>query len=311
VRRVPDLESLQLLLHLAATGSLTKAAQRCGLGQPAASARLKAMERQVGTPLVERSPRGSRLTSAGVLVADWARETMESASVLDAGLTSLRSGEGRRLTIAASKTVAEHLVPAWLAGLARRHPGASMRLEAMNTADVLRALDEQSADLGFVEGPDRAAHLEDQEVSADELVLVVAPSHSWARRPGRRVTVPELRATRLVQRDSGAASRQALEAALRDHDGRTAEPLAEFSTNHAVVEAAITGWGPAVLSDLAVEVELAAGLLVEVGIAGVDLRRKIRAVWPTARPLEPLAAELVELAAQAHRRRPRGPRRSA
>lgn len=309
MQRLPDLDSLQLLLHVASTGSLTKAAKRCGLGQPAASARLKAMERQVGTPLVERTTRGSRLTGAGVLVADWARETMDSATALNAGIVSLSSGRGSRLTIAASKTVAEHLVPGWLAGLARRHPGASMRLEAMNTSEVLRALEEQSADLGFVEGSERSTLLQEQEVSTDELVLVATPSHPWTRRPGRRVTKHELASTRLVQRDAGAASRQALEDALQ-HDGPLAEPLAEFSTNHAVVEAAITGWGPAVLSDLAVEVELAAGLLVEVSVTGLDLRRRIRAVWPEARPLPPLAAELVELAAQAHRRRPRGARRS-
>ena len=309
--RLPDLESLQLLLHVAATGSLTRAGQRLGLGQPAASARLKALERQMGTPLVDRSTRGSHLTSAGVLVADWAREVLESASALDAGLTSLGEGEGHRLTIAASKTVAEHLVPAWLAGLARRHPGASMRLEAVNGGDVLRMLDEGTADLGFVEGTEHASGLREQEVAEDELLLVVAPAHPWAQHTGRSITQRELRRTRLVQRDPGAASRQVLEEALREGRGPLAPPLAEFSTNHAVVEAAITGWGPAVLSNLAVGVELAAGLLVEVRVGGLNLRRRIRAVWPSAQPLAPLAAELVDLAVRDHRRGRRAHRHPA
>ena len=308
MRHLPDLDSLQLLMRIAATGSLTRAGQQHGLGQPAVSARLRALERQVGMPLVERTARGSRLTSAGVLVTDWAREMVKSASSLDAGLASLQRGEQQWLTIAASMTVAEHLVPAWLAGLARRHPGVSMRLEAMNSAEVPEALATGGADLGFVEGPETSPQLAERDVAADELVLVVAPSHPWARRRPRTVTQHELARSRLVQRNVGAAPRQALEQALehaRSDEGSMAAPLAEFSTNHALVEAALTGWAPAVLSDLDVDADLAAGTLVEIRVRGLQLRRRLRAVWRTDVPLPALAAELVDLAASHHERRRR------
>jgi len=305
VRSIPDLDSLRLLMHIAATGSLTQAGQHHGLGQPAVSARLRAMERQVGVPLVERTARGSRLTEAGVLVTDWARQMVESASSLDAGLASLRDQEESRLTIAASKTVAEHLVPGWLAGLAQRHPAATMRLRAMNSVDVPDELTAGGADLGFVEGPETSPDLAERDVSADELVLVVPPAHPWARRSPRSVQPNELLGTRLVQRDVGSAPRQLLDKVLDGEDGPTAVPLAEFSTNHAVVEAVLTGWGPAVLSDLTVGSELAAGTLLDVAVEGVDLRRTIRAVWRRATPLPALAAELVELAARHDLRRRR------
>ncbi len=305
MRHIPDLDSLRLLMQIAATGSLTRAGRQHGLGQPAVSARLRAMERQVGMPLVERTARGSRLTSAGVLVTDWARDLVESASSLDAGLAALREGGERRLTVAASKTIAEHLVPRWLAGLAKRHPDVSMRLDAMNSADVPGALCEGGAELGFVEGPESAPDLAERAVAVDELVLVVAPIHPWARRSPRAVGRDELARTRLVQRDVRAAPRQALEQALGTGSGPLATPLAELSTNHAVVEAALTGWGPAVLSDLAVDAELAAGTLVEVQVEGLRLRRTLRAVWRLDAALAPHAAELVELAARHHDRRRR------
>lgn len=112
--RVPDLDSLALLLEIAVAGSLGRAAAAHGLSQPAVSARLQTMEALVGVPLVDRSPRGSSLTAAGVLVAGWAREVLAAAEVLDAGITSLRTDQDQHLRVAASMTVAEHLLPRWL-----------------------------------------------------------------------------------------------------------------------------------------------------------------------------------------------------
>ena len=71
--RVPDLGALELLLAVARLGSLGAAARELGITQPAASSRVRSMERQLGVALVDRSPRGSRLTDAGALVTDWAR----------------------------------------------------------------------------------------------------------------------------------------------------------------------------------------------------------------------------------------------
>ncbi|MBO0517860.1 helix-turn-helix domain-containing protein, partial [Streptomyces beijiangensis] len=68
--RVPDLAALELLLAVARHGSLGKAARELGISQPAASGRIRSMEARLGVVLLERSPRGSRLTDAGVLVTD-------------------------------------------------------------------------------------------------------------------------------------------------------------------------------------------------------------------------------------------------
>ncbi|NEC38377.1 LysR family transcriptional regulator, partial [Streptomyces rubrogriseus] len=83
--RVPDLGAMELLLAVARLGSLGGAARELGITQPAASSRIRSMERQLGVALVDRSPRGSRLTDAGALVTDWARRIVEAAEAFDAG----------------------------------------------------------------------------------------------------------------------------------------------------------------------------------------------------------------------------------
>ncbi|MGK5643142.1 LysR family transcriptional regulator, partial [Streptomyces sp. URMC 126] len=178
--RVPDLAALELLLAVARLGSLGRAARELGITQPAASGRLRGMERMLGVALVERSPRGSRLTPAGVLVTDWARRIVEAAEAFDAGAQALRVRRDSRLRVAASMTIAEYLLPGWLITLRAERPGTAVSLFAGNSAAVADRLLAGRADLGFVEGLEVPPGLDGAVIGHDRLVLVTAPTHPWA-----------------------------------------------------------------------------------------------------------------------------------
>lgn len=291
---VPDLDSLELLIRVASTGSLGLAAAEHGISQPAVSARVKSMERQVGFPLVARSSRGSTLTREGALLADWAREVLHAAGALEAGILSLRQDRRGRLRVAASLTVAEHLLPRWLVRLAAEHPETAVSLTAINSADVAAAVLKSRADLGFVEGPRVPAGLDSQVVARDRLGVVVPPGHPWARL--RRPLDPAALAhTRLVQREPTSGTRTALESALARW-APLAAPLLELSTTSAVRGAVAAGAGPAVLSDLAVGEDVAAGRLVQVAVRDLDLGRSLRAVWPRGQRPTGAARDLLAIA---------------
>ncbi|MFI6473301.1 LysR family transcriptional regulator [Streptomyces sp. NPDC050516] len=275
--RVPDLGAMELLLAVARHGSLGRAARDLGITQPAASSRVRSMERLLGVSLVDRSPRGSRLTAEGVLVTDWARRVVEAAEAFDAGAQALRGRRDSRLRIAASMTIAEYLLPGWLIALRAERPGTAVSLSAGNSAVVAERLLSDEADLGFVEGLGVPAGLDSAVIGHDRLVVVAAPSHPWAR---RRHPLPpaELAATPLVLRERGSGTRQVLDAALAAHGG-LAEPLIELSSTTAVKASVVSGAGPSVLSELALGEELAARRLVQIPVEGVRLRRDLRAVW--------------------------------
>ncbi|MEU4110661.1 LysR family transcriptional regulator [Streptomyces sp. NPDC027717] len=288
--RVPDLGALELLLAVARLGSLGAAARELGITQPAASSRLRSMERQLGVALVDRSPRGSRLTDAGALVTDWARQVVAAAEVFDAGAQALRSRRDSRLRVAASMTIAEYLLPGWLLALRAGRPDTAVSLLAGNSAKVAELLLSGEADLGFVEGLTVPTGLDSAVIAHDRLTVVTAPAHPWARR-ARPLETAELAATPLILRERGSGTRQVLDAAL----GAPARPLIELSSTTAVKAAVIGGAGPAVLSELAVGEELATRRLVGIPVEGVLLRRDLRAVWPTGhRPTGP-ARDLLAL----------------
>jgi len=288
--RVPDLGALELLLAVARLGSLGAAAREVGVTQPAASSRIRSMERQLGVALVDRSPRGSRLTDAGALVTDWARRIVAAAEAFDVGAQALRDRRDSRLRVAASMTIAEYLLPGWLLALRAGRPDTAVSLLAGNSAAVAERLLSGEADLGFVEGVSVPPGLDFTVIAHDRLIVVTAPGHAWARRR-RPLDASELAATPLILREKGSGTRQVLDAAL----GGLARPLIELSSTTAVKAAAVSGAGPAVLSELAVGEELAMRRLVRVPVEGVALARELRAVWPTGhRPVGP-ARELLSL----------------
>src|SRR5258708_33226144 len=109
--RVSDLVPFDLLLSVARLGSLGLAAAEHGISQPAASTRIRRLERQLGVPLIERSPRGSHLTADGELVSGWVQAAVGAAAALDAGAKSPRAHSAAGLPVAASRTAGADQLP--------------------------------------------------------------------------------------------------------------------------------------------------------------------------------------------------------
>lgn len=272
----PDLEQLRLLVGIADHESLGAAARSMGMAQPNASRLLRRLERQLGLSLVVRSPTGSRLTQQGQVVVEWAREVTEATERLVAGAKALSAQTNAQLSIAASMTIAEQLVPRWLSEFRLLEMPVRVNLRVCNSHDVFEQIDRGDCDLGFVESPGVPRGLRSTVVGRDELVVVVGRTHPWARRR-RPLTAEELAATLLIVRESGSGTRISLEHHLAAYD--LVEPAVELSSNAAVKVMASGGIAPAVLSTLAVAEAIESGELVEIPVEGLRLTRRLRAVW--------------------------------
>lgn len=303
--RIPELSALEMLAAVHDLGSLSAAGKYLGLSQQAVSSRMRSLESQIGSALLTRTPRGSTLTESGALVAGWAAEVLAAAERLDAGIASLRSDTARQLKVAASQTIAEHLLPLWLVALRRQQESLGLtptvvELAVNNSEATVALVRSGQAAIGFIESPHLPPDLSTAAVQDDDLVLVVAPRHPWARRR-TPVTAGELAATALVTREHGSGTRDALEHLLTTAGtANLAEPLVELSTTAAVRSAIAAGTAPGVLSALAVRDDLALHRLVAVPVRGLPLRRALTAIWqtgPTPPPGPP--RDLAAIAAKA------------
>jgi DNA-binding transcriptional LysR family regulator len=295
VTRAPDLDSLKLLVLVGQLGSVGAAAERVGISQPTASNRLSTLERSLGLVLLERSRRGSRLTEAGHMVVGWSQRVLDDLAELMTGAEALRVRRDAELHVAASMTIAEYLAPSWIGQLRSQRPDLYVGLQVTNSERVAALVGSGAADIGFIESPRPPTGLATRQVAHDQLIVVVANGHPWARRR-RPLSVEELAATPLVVREAGSGTRETLDQALARVGVAMAKPLLELGSATAVRSAVIAATGPAVVSELAVRTDLADGRLAAVSVDGLDLRRVLRAVWPNDRKLVGPAAELLVVA---------------
>jgi molybdate transport repressor ModE-like protein len=298
---LPDLRALQLLTAAVRHGSISAAARECGITQQSASARLRSIERMLGLELLQRTTRGVEPTPAGETAAAWAEEVLAAAERFRIGVGTLRGERRRELTVAASQTVAAHMLPAWLVALRDRQVRDGMepttvRLIAGNSVEVAALVRDGAADLGFIESPVLPDGLSHAVVGADALALVVAPGHPWA--VAASITMADAAAAPLVAREEGSGTRRTWEDAVRARLGREPDaPIAVLPTSAAVRSAVANGLGPAMLSRLVVADDVHLGRLVEVPIDSDPVTRPVTALWRGGiRDLDPTRRDLIEVA---------------
>ncbi|NJC73145.1 LysR family transcriptional regulator [Planosporangium thailandense] len=279
-----DLTALRLLVDTVDTGSVSAAARAARIAQPSASEALHRLERRLGLTLLVRTPQGSRPTPAAQRLVGLARQALTALDAVAAEAAALQAAERQEVRVAASYTIAEYVLPALL-------PGAgdlTVALSVVNSDEVLTRVRGHEADVGFIEGPLDVTGLRVRRIARDELVVVVAPRHPWARLD-EPLPAATLARTPLLLREPESGTRRTYERALAGLGLTPAAPLGVLTSTEALKAAVRAEVGGTVLSRLAVAADVPAGTLVEVPVAGLDLGRDLRAVWLPGR-LTPLAA---------------------
>lgn len=294
-----DLATLRLLVSIAEHGSLNAAAAHLGIGQPAASARVRAFEARWRLTVLQRSARGSNFTRDGQAVVAWARTTLQSVDTMRAAVASLSEDRRAGISIAASLTNAEHVLPVWLGELHRRRPGLHPTLTVVNSATVVELVRQQGVDVGFVEVDGCPDDLGSTVIGTDEVAVVVSPTHPWARRTAP-LEADEARAAAWVLREKGSGTRETIERAV----GATLEAALEASSTAALIGAALAGVGPAAVTERAVRADVAEGRLVVVPTV-LRLERPLTALWHPERRRSEVVDALIALA-ERDRATPRG-----
>jgi DNA-binding transcriptional LysR family regulator len=150
---VLDLRRLQVLKAVVDSGSVTAAAQRLNYSASAVSQQLATLEREAGAKLLERSGRGVRPTSAGLLLAEHAGDVLSRMEEAERALHALRAGESGRLGIAAFPTAGAGLVPVAVGEFRWRCPGVELDLTIAEAPEATESVTNGQVDVAVVIGP--------------------------------------------------------------------------------------------------------------------------------------------------------------
>ena len=175
-----DLVTLNLVLAIAESGNITRAAEREHLALAAASKRLKDLETRLGVQLFERRARGVELTEAGRALVRHIRSLNASLHALESEVVEFSRGVKGHLRIAANAAAIAECLPADLAAFSREHPQIRISLEDMTSADVQVAV----ADVGVFVPPLTDKRLATWPYRAGELSVVLPQGHPLAAARG-------------------------------------------------------------------------------------------------------------------------------
>ena len=176
-----DLTDLRLFIRAADEGSLTRAAQRQHLSLPAASIRIKSLEKQTGQALFYRQARGVNLTPAGEAFLHHAKGLIRQVNQLQDDMLEYGGGLRGHVRMFANTTAVSDFLPEILSPFLIANPRVNVELKEMSNTDVARGVLEGRADLGIVSGPIEIPGLESMHFSTDRLVLVVPHEHPLSK----------------------------------------------------------------------------------------------------------------------------------
>ncbi len=276
--------------------SFSQAAERLGVTQPAVSLQVRALEKRLGTQLLDRSGRRVEPTEAGQRLYRGAQRMLALEDQLVADVTA--SGEGAlggNLVLGASTGPAAVAIPVALAEFQRQNPEVRVFLTVSDTHSVVERVAARELELGIVGAARRHRGVRFEPFFSDQVILACGPAHPFA---GRTVTLDELREDTLILMQEGAGVRQVVEDALRQQGMRLRDldVRLELGLQESVRRAVEAGYGVTFISRTAVEADLAAGRLAEARVSGLDVTREISLATAAGRARTRVADAFVEFA---------------
>ena len=268
-----DLRQLSYVVAVAEEGQFTRAAARESVAQPAISAQIRRLERELGERLFHRDQRGVGLTAAGEALLPHARAALAAAARGRDTIASLRGVLHGRLRIGVSGP-GDRRLAATLGEFHRAHPGIEITLGERHNEPLLEALAGGELDAAVIGLPDEPLppQLRARVIAEDAVVLAVPREHPLSR--SRTIAIAALRGQPMITLTRGTGLRATLEGACRDA-GFAPRIIAETSQLGHMVELVAAGLGIAVMPGSA----LAGAELAVLRITRPRLLRRTALAW--------------------------------
>jgi len=283
---------LALFHAVAQAGGISRGAERLHVSQPAVSKQIKELEDALGIRLLERLPRGSRLTDGGKLLAQYVQRMAVVEEETARAIDEFRGLKRGRLAVGASTTIGAYLLPQVFGEFHRQHPDIELQLEIANTETIQNQLMAGSIEIGLTEGLMEAEHLDSEVFHEDELVAIAPRGHLLLKQ--KRVTARELCREPFILREAGSGTRAVVERALGKR-GLTVKPVLSLASPEAIKRAVIAGVGIAIVSRLAISCELQIGSLAVIPIKDLVIRRPLHLQKLRSKNPSPAVSQFLKL----------------
>jgi DNA-binding transcriptional LysR family regulator len=270
---------LKVFRAVATQLNFRRAAEGLFLTQPAVTQQIKALEAELGVALFDRSGGRVALTQPGRILLEYANRLKGTADEAMQALAEAMGEAGGPLSVGASQTIGQYVLPMLLSGFLRENPRVQVKAVSGNTDEILEALTSHAVDIAMIEGPAMRRDVVTEPFMHDRMVLVVPAGHEFAGHP---LPLAMLAQTPLLVREQGSGSRRVMEqalekAGLRCKDLHIAMTL---DTTEGLLSAVEAGLGVTFASEWSLRNQIALGTLKVVEVEGLEVTRTFSVVYP-------------------------------
>ncbi len=300
------IRQLRALGAVAATGSVTAAATRLNLTQPAVTLQLRNLQDLAGLPLLQRTNDGMVLTGAGQEVLGLLERVEAALSNCTTSLDMIAGRTGGRVAIGAVST-AKYFVPFAMAAFSKLHPQVEITLRIGNRQELREALRGYELDIAIMGRAPADIEVETHLIG-DNPHIIVAPKGHWLEHDFGLATV-DLSHETFLTREHGSGTRMLMEQLFEASEFQPVIGM-EMSSNETIKQAVLAGLGIAFISAHTVATEIKDGRLVMLDVAGLPVVRQWYVVRRQDKMLLPPAQAMLDfLAAEGAKYLPEAPQK--
>ncbi|TDF91996.1 LysR family transcriptional regulator [Paenibacillus piri] len=282
-----NLHALRLFREIAVTGTVSGAAERLNISQPAVTIQLRKLEKELGFALTRPHGRGIVMTEAGSWLFAQADRLFLLEADIDAQCEAYRRGERGDLKLAATYLPANFMLPAWIGSFRHSSPEVKVAVASGNAQAVLTKLLHYEADIAWIGGqhslPPSIISLPCYE---DELWFVAPPDHRLAAGVH---SLGELAKEPFILREPGSFTREALFSLYRTAGVTPPQPAVQLDGPQETIRAAVEGLGITIASRMEVQTYVDAGLLARLETNVPPVANPISRCVRAGDPLPPAA----------------------
>ena len=247
---------LQVFYTVAKLLSFTKAAETLHMTQPAVTFQVHQLEEHFNTRLFDRTHNRVTLTEAGRRSYEYAEQIFELYAEMENFVKELTSDVSGTLTLGASTTIAEYMLPSLLSGFTKKFPEIQLRLKVSNTEGIVSMIENSMIDLGIVEGPVTNKNLQVEVCRIDNLVVIVPPGHELTRRSS--ISMDKLMHFPFISREEGSGTRDVIMGYMTTLglDKNNLNICLELGSPESIKGAVEAGMGVSIVSRVTIEKEI-------------------------------------------------------
>lgn len=275
-----DLSALTMFMAVAEERSFSRAAAKLNRAQPTVSLAVRRLERSVGQKLFDRSSKAPTLTDAGQVMITYGERLAKLVNEAESAMREVHDLRRGRITIG-SNEAAVHIVLPLIFGFQHKHPKIVVEVRRVPTRQIAVEVRQGSLDFGVMTFRPEESGLMTVSIGADELVLLVPPTHRLAAR--RRITMDDVSAERIIAHNDPSPARERVLRLFEDKQVPL-NTMIELPSLDGIKRAVEIGIGVALLPRRCAFTEITDGRLVALPVAELSRRREVKLVCrPSAR----------------------------